>query len=72
MPKGTAPAGRKLSFALGLGDQVILGAVPMEDLDLIISPALQIISPALQTVSPALQTVEYNPQSPNLPMALVK
>lgn len=44
--------------ALVLGDEVILGAVPMEDLDLIISPAAQ--------------TVVVNPSSPNLPMAIVK
>ena len=44
--------------ALVLGDEVLLGAVPMEDLDLVITPATQ--------------TVEANPLSPNFPMALVK
>ena len=44
--------------ALVLGDEVLMGAVPMEDLDLVIAPASQ--------------TVEVNPQSPNFPMALVK
>jgi clan AA aspartic protease len=44
--------------ALVLGDDVLLGAVPMEDLDLV--------------VSPARQTVEVNPDSPNIPSSVVK
>lgn len=44
--------------ALVLGDQVLLGAVPMEDMDLI--------------VSPATRTLAVNPESPNYPHALVK
>jgi len=44
--------------ALVLGEDVLLGAVPMEDLDLVISPATQ--------------TVEANPRSPNIPSAVVK
>lgn len=44
--------------ALVLGDEVLLGAVPMEDMDLI--------------VCPARRSVEVNPQSPNFPQALVK
>ncbi len=44
--------------ALVLGDDVLLGAVPMEDMDLI--------------VVPAQRCVEVNPQSPNFPQALVK
>jgi len=44
--------------ALVLGEDVLLGAVPMEDLDLVISPATQ--------------TVVANPQSPNMPSAVVK
>jgi clan AA aspartic protease len=44
--------------ALVLGDQVLLGAVPMEDMDLIISPSNR--------------TVTVNPESPNYPHALVK
>jgi hypothetical protein len=43
---------------LVFGNDVLLGAVPMEDLDLVISPAKQ--------------TVEANPESPNLPSASVK
>ena len=44
--------------ALVLGDEVLLGAVPMEDMDLIISPAHR--------------KVIVNPDSPNFPHALVK
>ena len=44
--------------ALVLGDEVLLGAVPMEDMDLIISPAHR--------------KIIVNPDSPNFPHALVK
>lgn len=44
--------------ALVLGDSVLLGAVPMEDMDLV--------------VSPSGQTVTVNPKSPNIPSAIVK
>jgi clan AA aspartic protease len=44
--------------ALILGDQVLLGAVPREDMDLVISPANR--------------SVTVNPESPNYPHALVK
>jgi len=44
--------------ALVLGDEILLGAVPMEDMDLIISPAHN--------------KVIVNPDSPNFPQALVK
>jgi clan AA aspartic protease len=44
--------------ALGLGDSVLLGAVPMEDMDLIVHPARQRLEP--------------DPRSPNIPHALVK
>ena len=44
--------------ALVLGDEVLLGAVPMEDMDLI--------------VSPSARTIVVNPQSPNIPSAIVK
>lgn len=44
--------------ALVLGDQVLLGAVPMEDMDLVINPANRSLS--------------VNPESPNYPHALVK
>jgi len=44
--------------ALVLGEEVLLGAVPMEDLDLV--------------VSPGRQTVEVNPDAPNIPSSVVK
>ena len=44
--------------ALVLGDSVLLGAVPMEDMDLVISPSRQ--------------TIVVNPRSPNIPSAVVK
>jgi len=44
--------------ALVIGDSVLLGAVPMEDLDLVISPSGK--------------TITVNPKSPNIPSAVVK
>ena len=44
--------------ALVLGDSVLLGAVPMEDMDLVISPSGE--------------SVIVNPKSPNIPSAVVK
>ena len=44
--------------ALVLGDEVLLGAVPLEDMDLVISPATR--------------TVTVNPNSPNIPSSTVK
>ena len=44
--------------ALVLGDEVLLGAVPMEDMDLI--------------VNPSRREVTVNPASPNIPHARVK
>jgi len=44
--------------ALVLGDEVLLGAVPMEDMDLL--------------VSPAKQSVTVNPESPNIPISIAK
>ena len=44
--------------ALVMGDEVLLGAVPMEDMDLLLSPSRQ--------------TVIVNPASPNIPHARVK
>ena len=44
--------------ALVLGDSVLLGAVPMEDMDLVINPRLQQLT--------------VNPASPNIPAAVVK
>jgi clan AA aspartic protease len=45
------------SGALVLGEHVLLGAVPMEDMDLVISPTQR--------------QVTVNPQSPNIPSAIV-
>ena len=44
--------------ALVLGDDVLLGAVPIEDMDLVVIPAIRKLS--------------VNPESPNFPHALVK
>lgn len=44
--------------ALVMGDEVLLGAVPMEDMDLVLSPSRQ--------------TIMVNPDSPNIPHARVK
>ena len=44
--------------ALVFGDQVLLGAIPMEDMDLIIEPSRQ--------------KVTVNPMSPNIPLSLAK
>lgn len=44
--------------ALVLGDEVLMGAVPMEDMDLVISPAKR--------------EVTVDPENPNLPHARVK
>ena len=43
--------------ALVIGDSVLMGAVPMEDMDLVIEPSRQ--------------TVTVNPESPNIPSAVV-
>jgi clan AA aspartic protease len=52
--------GNRTSFsgALVLGDSVLLGAIQMEDMDLI--------------VIPREQRVVVNPESPNIPTAIVK
>lgn len=44
--------------ALVLGDEVLLGAVPMEDMDLV--------------VNPGKRTITVDPESPNIPHARVK
>ena len=44
--------------ALVIGETVLLGAVPVEDMDLV--------------VSPAAKTIVVNPKSPNIPSAIVK
>jgi len=44
--------------ALVIGESVLMGAVPMEDMDLVISPSGE--------------SVTVNPKSPNMPSAVVK
>jgi clan AA aspartic protease len=44
--------------AMVLGEEVLLGAIPMEDMDLVIQPALL--------------KVTVNPESPNIPMSVAK
>ena len=44
--------------ALVMGDEVLFGAIPMEDMDLV--------------VSPLHQTITVNPESPNIPSGKVK
>jgi clan AA aspartic protease len=44
--------------ALVTGESVLMGAVPMEDMDLVISPSGR--------------TITVNPKSPNIPSAVVK
>lgn len=46
------------SGALVMGDQVLLGAIPMEDMDLI--------------VIPKTRTIEVNPSSPNVATSIAK
>ena len=52
--------GKRTCFtgALVIGESVLLGAVPMEDMDLV--------------VEPSRRTVTVNPKSPNIPSAVVK
>ncbi|MBI4723417.1 MAG: clan AA aspartic protease, partial [Candidatus Stahlbacteria bacterium] len=44
--------------ALVLGNSVLMGAVPIEDMDLVLNPAKQ--------------TITFNPTNPNIPHVLVK
>lgn len=44
--------------ALVMGDQVLLGAIPMEDMDLVIIPKTR--------------TLDVNPDSPNIASSIVK
>jgi clan AA aspartic protease len=47
-----------LSGAMVLGDEVLLGAIPMEDMDLVIRPATREVVP--------------NPQNPNIAVSVAK
>ncbi len=44
--------------AMVIGDEVLLGAIPMEDMDLV--------------VIPKTRTVDVNPQSPNIATSIIK
>lgn len=44
--------------ALVMGDQILLGAIPMEDMDLVVIPSKRI--------------VDVNPDSPNIASTIVK
>ena len=44
--------------ALVMGDQVLLGAIPMEDMDLVVIPSKRIL--------------DVNPDSPNIPTSIAK
>ena len=49
---------RCFTGAMVMGDEPLLGAIPMEYMDLV--------------VTPSLQTVDVNPESPNIPGSLAK
>ena len=49
---------RCLTGAMVLGNEVLLGAIPMEDMDLVLRPQLQ--------------SLDVNPESPNIPLSLAK
>jgi hypothetical protein len=49
---------RCFTGAMVLGDEVLLGAIPIEDMDLV--------------VVPSTRTLSVNPSSPNIPSSLAK
>ena len=49
---------RCFTGAMVLGNEVLLGAIPMEDMDLVLRPQLQ--------------SVDVNPESPNIPVSVAK
>ena len=49
---------RCFTGAMVLGDEVLIGAIPLEDMDLV--------------VRPQLQSVDVNPESPNMAVSLAK
>ncbi len=49
---------RCFTGAMVLGSEVLLGSIPMEDMDLVLRPQLQ--------------SVDVNPESPNIPLSLAK
>ena len=49
---------RCFTGAMVMGDEALLGAIPMEDMDLV--------------VVPSRQTIDVNPENPNIPGSLAK
>ena len=49
---------RCFTGAMVLGNEVLLGVIPMEDMDLVLRPQLQ--------------SVDVNPESPNIPLSVAK
>jgi clan AA aspartic protease len=49
---------RCFTGAMVLGNEVLLGAIPMKDMDLVLHPQLQ--------------SVDVNPESPNIPLSVAK
>ena len=49
---------RGFTGAMVLGNEVLLGAIPMEDMDLVLQPQLQ--------------SIDVNPESPNIAVSLAK
>jgi len=49
---------RCFTGAMVMGDEVLLGAIPMEDMDLVLKPQLQ--------------SLDVNPDSPNIAVSLAK
>ena len=49
---------RCFTGAMVRGNEVLLGAIPMEDMDLVLQPQLQ--------------SVDVNPESPNIPVSVAK
>jgi len=56
--RGESRAANALILGLVLGDQVLLGAIPLEDMDLVIIPKTR--------------TLDVNPDSPNIASSIVK
>ena len=49
---------RCFTGAMVLGNEVLLGSIPMQDMDLVLRPQLQ--------------SVDVNPESPNIPLSVAK
>ena len=52
------PGSYRFTGAMVLGNEVLLGAIPMEDMDLVLRPQLQ--------------SVDVNPESPNIPLSVAQ